>query len=39
MATITQIGLPADSDAREMRKVILGASLGTIFEWYDFFIY
>jgi MFS family permease len=39
MATITQIGLTADADAREMRKVILGASLGTIFEWYDFFIY
>lgn len=23
----------------ELRKVILGASLGTVFEWYDFFIY
>jgi MFS family permease len=39
MATITQIDLTADAGAREMRKVILGASLGTIFEWYDFFIY
>lgn len=26
-------------DKGEMRKVILGASLGTAFEWYDFFIY
>ncbi len=24
---------------RELRRVIIGASLGTIFEWYDFFIY
>jgi hypothetical protein len=23
----------------ELRKIILGASLGTIFEWYDFFVY
>jgi len=39
MASITQVDLAADNDAGEMRKVILGASLGTIFEWYDFFIY
>ena len=25
--------------AREMRKVIWGSSLGTVFEWYDFFVY
>lgn len=25
--------------SREMRKVIWGASLGTAFEWYDFFVY
>ena len=30
---ILKTGLP------ELRKVILGASLGTIFEWYDFFVY
>lgn len=24
---------------REMRKVIWGSSLGTVFEWYDFFVY
>src|SRR5690606_13419800 len=31
---------PAEGNrAREMRKVIWGASLGTAFEWYDFFVY
>jgi len=25
--------------AKDLRKVIVGASLGTVFEWYDFFIY
>jgi MFS family permease len=34
-----QTHVKTGSDASEMRKVILGASLGTIFEWYDFFIY
>jgi len=24
---------------REMRKVVLGSALGTVFEWYDFFLY
>jgi MFS family permease len=27
------------ADARTRRKVILAASLGTLFEWYDFFLY
>jgi MFS family permease len=27
------------SDARTRRRVILAASLGTLFEWYDFFLY
>ncbi|AEI83137.1 general substrate transporter (plasmid) [Cupriavidus necator N-1] len=27
------------AQSSEMRKVILGSSLGTAFEWYDFFIY
>ncbi len=27
------------SPAKDLRKVIVGASLGTVFEWYDFFIY
>jgi MFS family permease len=30
---------PVQLGRREMRKVILGASLGTAFEWYDFFAY
>ncbi|WP_271408979.1 MFS transporter [Pseudomonas sp. Q1-7] len=30
--------LPATS-AREERKVIFASSLGTVFEWYDFFLY
>ena len=30
---------PVHTRRSEMRKVIFGASLGTIFEWYDFFIY
>src|SRR6266436_3828389 len=29
----------AASQGAELRKVIIGASLGTVFEWYDFFIY
>lgn len=24
---------------REMRRVVLGSALGTVFEWYDFFLY
>src|SRR6187455_3091191 len=27
------------TDARTLRRVILAASLGTLFEWYDFFLY
>jgi hypothetical protein len=26
-------------DAAGLRRVILAASLGTLFEWYDFFLY
>jgi MFS family permease len=26
-------------DAREVRKVIFASSLGTVFEWYDFYLY
>jgi MFS family permease len=29
----------ASTNPAELRKVIVGASLGTVFEWYDFFIY
>ena len=34
-ASATQI----EPDAREMRLVIAASSAGTVFEWYDFFIY
>jgi MFS family permease len=27
------------TDARSLRRVILAASLGTLFEWYDFYLY
>ena len=26
-------------DARAVRKVIFASSLGTVFEWYDFYLY
>ncbi|ACL62624.1 General substrate transporter (plasmid) [Methylobacterium nodulans ORS 2060] len=32
-------GMASSADRREMRKVIIGSSLGTVFEWYDFFLY
>src|SRR4051812_42125382 len=30
---------PAALSSREVRKVIFASSLGTVFEWYDFYIY
>ncbi len=30
---------PAPSDAATIRKVIVASSLGTLFEWYDFYLY
>ncbi len=33
-ATLSTLGL-----TREHRRVILGAALGSVFEWYDFFLY
>ena len=41
------IGVPADAplggrDApsqREQRRVVFASSLGTVFEWYDFYLY
>ena len=27
------------SDARTIRRVIFASSLGTLFEWYDFYLY
>lgn len=41
MATST-IGKPAAADApmtKEEKKVIFASSLGTVFEWYDFYLY
>ncbi|MNZ54347.1 Proline/betaine transporter [compost metagenome] len=37
-ATTSVQDLPATT-AREERKVIFASSLGTVFEWYDFFLY
>ncbi|MEZ5708907.1 MAG: MFS transporter [Blastomonas sp.] len=40
MATAEAAGtISAEPNAREMRLVIAASSAGTIFEWYDFFIY
>lgn len=36
---VSQRGAPPAVCAADMRKVILGSSLGTAFEWYDFFVY
>ena len=30
---------PAETSRREERKVIFASSLGTVFEWYDFYLY
>src|SRR5438445_2612292 len=30
---------PAEISRREERKVIFASSLGTVFEWYDFYLY
>ncbi|GAC1627772.1 MAG: MFS transporter [Nevskia sp.] len=38
MATMTASGVPALSRG-EVRKVIFASSLGTVFEWYDFYLY
>src|ERR1700745_1322614 len=32
-------GVPTGGSTGEERKVIFGSSLGTVFEWYDFYIY
>ena len=36
---MTATTAPAPLSAREVRKVIFASSLGTVFEWYDFYIY
>ena len=32
-------GQPEAISAAEQRKVVLASSLGTVFEWYDFYLY
>ncbi|SHI38563.1 Sugar transporter [Roseomonas rosea] len=42
MSTTYSASAAADKNrpmSREERKVILGSSLGTVFEWYDFYLY
>ena len=42
MATTTagaSVGAPNRSMTREEKKVIFASSLGTVFEWYDFYLY
>ena len=38
MATLA-IPLPIPTDQSELRRIIIASSLGTVFEWYDFFLY
>ena len=43
-ATVASAGLPSRNSARELtpdevRRVIFASSLGTVFEWYDFYLY
>jgi MFS family permease len=40
-STSTGVGVPATSGpmTREEKKVIFASSLGTVFEWYDFYLY
>src|SRR3954465_12680976 len=33
------VAVPATIDASEERRVIIASSVGTIFEWYDFYLY
>ena len=37
--TATTIGVDAHPMSREEKKVIFASSLGTVFEWYDFYLY
>jgi MFS family permease len=39
-AALSDLGVEKrEATPAELRKVVVGASLGTVFEWYDFFIY
>jgi MFS family permease len=37
--TAGRIGAPPAVSSAEQRKVVFGASVGTVFEWYDFYLY
>ncbi|HEY0973650.1 MAG TPA: MFS transporter [Solimonas sp.] len=39
MTITTDSTPPAAANPRETRRVILASSLGTVFEWYDFYLY
>src|SRR3954464_12973210 len=39
MAVATSAGARRRGMTREERKVIFASSLGTVFEWYDFYLY
>ena len=39
MSTITTSSLPAGALTQGHKKVIFASSLGTVFEWYDFYLY
>jgi MFS family permease len=39
MTTATYQNGAVPASAKETRKVVLAAALGTVFEWYDFFVY
>ena len=38
-ADMSGVGAPSKAMTREERKVIFASSLGTVFEWYDFYLY
>ena len=39
MTTLTLTRRPAEGMTRDERRVIFASSLGTVFEWYDFYLY
>jgi MFS family permease len=39
MATVTTAGAATRGMTRDEKKVIFASSLGTVFEWYDFYLY
>ena len=39
MTAVSQAAAPSAGIDREHRKVIVASSLGTVFEWYDFYLY